>query len=308
MASENQKYLIVVAGPTAIGKTALAIKLAQHFTTEIISADSRQFYKELNIGVAKPSTDELAAAPHHCIGHIGIQQPYTAADFEREALQLLRSLYTKHNVVILVGGSGLFINALLNGLDDLPSDENTRLILNQRYESEGLLPLTTQLKELDEESYNAIDTNNPRRVIRALEICLVSGQKASVLKQNTTASRPFIPIKIALNTDRDKLYQRINKRVDAMMDEGLENEVKGLLAYCTLNALQTVGYKELFDYFNGNTSLAKAIDLVKQHTRNYAKRQITWFRKDTEYAWFEPTQLTDIIGHINKVLNTDNAG
>ncbi len=297
-----------MAGPTAIGKTALAIQLAQHYTTEIISADSRQFYRELNIGVAKPSTDEIAAAPHHYIGHIGIQQPYTAGDFEREALQLLNSLYTKHDIVILVGGSGLFINALLNGLDDLPSNDDIRQTLNQRYQNEGLIPLAQQLKELDEDSYTAIDMSNHRRVIRALEICITSGQKASVLRSNAATTRKFIPIKIALNTDRETLYHRINKRVEEMMAAGLEDEVKNLLPYRALNALQTVGYKELFDYFDGTTSLKQAIELIQQHTRNYAKRQLTWFRKDTEYTWFESTQLTDIIGHINKVLHTDNAG
>lgn len=297
-----------MAGPTAIGKTALAIQLAQHYTTEIISADSRQFYGELNIGVARPSIEELAAAPHHCIGHIAIQQHYTAGDFEREALQLLDSLYTKHNVVVLVGGSGLFINALLNGLDDLPSDEVIRQTLNQRCDNEGLVPLIQQLKELDEDCYNSIDTGNPRRVIRALEICLASGQKASVLRINAATTRKFTPIKIALNTDRKLLYSHINKRVEEMMAAGLENEVKKLLPYRALNALQTVGYKELFDYFDGNTSLAQAVDLIQQHTRNYAKRQLTWFRKDTEYAWFDPTQLTDIVGYIKTVLYTDNAG
>ena len=291
-----------MAGPTAIGKTALAIQLAQHYTTEIISADSRQFYRELNIGVAKPSTDELSAAPHHCIGHIGIQQHYTAGDFERETLQLLNSLYTKHDVVILVGGSGLFINALLNGLDDLPSDERIREELNLRYQNEGLELLAQQLRELDEECYNTMDTNNPRRVIRALEICLASGQKASALRNNASASRKFTPIKIALNTNRETLYQRINKRVDEMMAIGLEDEVKNLLPYKELNALQTVGYKELFDYFDGNTSLKQAIELIQQHTRNYAKRQLTWFRKDSDYTWFTPDDLKGVIDYIDSSI------
>lgn len=302
MTTEKPKYLIVVAGPTAIGKTALAIQLAQHYTAEIISADSRQFYNELNIGVAKPFPDELSAAPHHFIGHIGIQQHYTAGDFEREALELLDTLFAKHDVVVLVGGSGLFINALLNGLDDLPSDEVIRDTLNQRYQNEGLEPLLQQLKELDEESYASIDISNHRRVIRTLEICLASGQKASVLRSNATTTRNFIPIKIALNTDRETLYKRINKRVDAMMVAGLEEEVKNLLPFRTLNALQTVGYKELFEYFDNKTSLKQAVELIQQHTRNYAKRQLTWFRKDTEYTWFTPNDSQGVISYIDKSM------
>lgn len=302
MPQQKKPYLIVIAGPTAIGKTALAIQLAKEFSTEILSADSRQFYKELSIGVAKPTAKELAAAPHHFIGHISVQHPYTAAQYEKEALATLAQLFKNHNIAIVVGGSGLFINALLNGLDNLPQDESIRQTLNQRLQTEGLETLAQQLKTLDEESYNTVDTNNPRRVMRALEICLASGKKASQLRQNNNAEREFIPIKIALNIDREKLYQRINQRVDAMMAEGLENEVKNLLPHRLLNALQTVGYKELFDYFDDNATLPQAVELIKQHTRNYAKRQLTWFRKDDNYTWFEPTQLAEIIAHIRQQI------
>lgn len=295
MANAKNKYLIVVAGATAIGKTALAIQIAKHYSTEILSADSRQFYKELNIGVARPSVKELAAAPHHFISHISIHQHYTAADFERDGLDKLDTLLKKHNVVVLTGGSGLFINALLNGLDNLPSDDTIREELNQRYKTEGFSPLTTLLKQLDSETYNSIAIDNPRRVIRALEICLASGEKASTLKIQNTIPRNFTPIKIVLNTERKLLYNRINTRVDRMLEEGLIDEVKTLLPDKELNALQTVGYKELFDYFDESISLERAIELIKQHTRNYAKRQITWFKKDDSYKWFAPTQLEEVL-------------
>ncbi len=294
---KEKKYLIVVAGPTAIGKTALAIQVAKHYHTEILSADSRQFYKELNIGVAKPAKHELASVPHHFVGHISIHQNYTAADFERDAIEKLNSLYQQHNVVVLAGGSGLFINAVLNGLDNLPSDESIRELLNKRIKNEGITSLVEQLKQLDIVSYNSIDINNPHRVIRALEICLVSGKKASELKKQNTITRAFTPIKIVLNTDRGLLYERINTRVDVMLDAGLIDEAKGLLPYKHRNALQTVGYKELFDYYDGTIPLEKAIELIKQHTRNYAKRQITWFKKDKDYKWFNPSELEDVLDY-----------
>ncbi len=297
----GKKYLIVVAGPTAVGKTAAAIQIAKELGTEIISADSRQFYSELNIGVARPSEDELRTVKHHFIGHISITTPYTAADFEKDALAVLSQLFTSHNYVVVAGGSGLFINALLNGLDDLPSDEELREQLSRRLEAEGLEVLTEQLKQLDIESYSTIDINNPRRVIRALEICLASGKKASELRKNSTTQRDFTPIKIALNLDRELLYSRINQRVDLMMNTGLLKEVEGLLPHRSLNSLQTVGYKELFDYFDGKVSLNEAVELIKQHTRNYAKRQLTWFRKDTDYSWFEPTQTGGMLQHIKSV-------
>lgn len=297
----GKKYLIVVAGPTAVGKTAAAIQIARQLGTEIISADSRQFYSELDIGVARPSDEELQAVKHHFIGHISIHTPYTAADFEKDALTTLSQLFNAHNYVVVAGGSGLFINALLNGLDDLPSDEAVRQQLTQQFETEGLENLTEQLKQLDSESYSTIDINNPRRVIRALEICIVSGKKASELRINNTTQRNFTPIRIALNLNRELLYNRINQRVDIMMKEGLLKEVEGLLPYRGLNSLQTVGYKELFDYFDGKDQLTEAVELIKQHTRNYAKRQLTWFRKDTGYHWFEPTQIDEMLRYIESV-------
>lgn len=287
-----------MAGPTAVGKTATAIQIARQLGTEIISADSRQFYNELSIGVARPSKEELQAVKHHFIGHISIHTPYTAADFEKDALAVLTQLFSTHNYAVVAGGSGLFINALLNGLDDLPSDEALRQQLTTQFETEGLEGLAEQLKQLDIESYLTVDINNPRRVIRALEICIASGKKASELRIKNTTKRGFTPIKIALNLDRELLYNRINQRVDVMIKDGLLNEVEGLLPYHNLNSLQTVGYKELFDYFDGKTSLTEAVELIKQHTRNYAKRQLTWFRKDTAYHWFEPAQIDEMLQFI----------
>ncbi len=298
----RNKYLIVVAGATAIGKTAVAIQLAKHFSTEILSADSRQFYKELNIGVAKPSIQELTTVPHHFIGHISIQQHYTVAHYEKEALHILERLFQKKNVVVLAGGSGLFINAVLNGLDNLPANSTIRNELNKRLSNEGLPVLAQQLKQLDIECFNTIAVDNPRRVMRALEICLTSGEKASTLKTQNSTSRNFTPIKIVLNTDRELLYNKINHRVDAMLAAGLVDEVKQLLPYRELNALQTVGYKELFDYFDEAISLERATELIKQHTRNYAKRQITWFKKGDSYTWFEPTFFEDILHYCNSQI------
>lgn len=299
----NTQTLIVIAGPTAIGKTALAIQLAKIFDTEIISADSRQFYKELNIGVAKPSPDELASVPHHFIGHISIDTPYTVADYEKDVLVTLENLYKKRKVVILAGGSGLFIDAVVNGLDAMP-DKNleVRETLNNRLEQEGIDGLLTQLEKLDKPTFDTIDKSNPRRVIRALEICISSGKKASEFLQKQHVQRPFETIKIVLDTEREALYNKINQRVDVMMQQGLMAEAQSLISYQNLNALHTVGYKELFEYLEGKQTLEKAIELIKQHTRNYAKRQLTWFRKDSSYTWFSPSQTDEIVAHIQSKM------
>lgn len=294
----TNKYLVVIAGPTAVGKTAMAVQVANHFATEIISADSRQFYSELDIGVAKPSAVELSAVQHHFIGHIPVSQNYTAADFEKDATEKLAELYKSHSIVVLTGGSGLFIDAVLKGLDPLPVNTEIRAQLEEKLAREGLDNLTAQLKELDPESWNTVDLNNPRRVIRALEICL-SGEKPSEKRSGVQKQRDFTPVKIVLNTDRESLYNRINRRVDVMMQNGLLDEVKSLLPYRHLNALQTVGYQELFDYLDGTITLENAVELIKQHTRNYAKRQLTWFRKDKDHAWFEPDDLAAILQYIN---------
>lgn len=286
-------YLITVVGATAIGKTALSIKLAQHFNAEIISCDSRQFYKEMSIGTAVPSAEELAAAKHHFIKNRSIFNDYSVGQFEKDALKKIDELFLKNNVVIMVGGSGLYANAVLNGLDYFPEiAPEIRTELNKKLENEGLEVLQNQLKILDLESYNSIEIENPHRLIRALEICIGTGKTYSEFKNQPKAIRNFIPIKVGLTANREIMYARINKRVDIMMQEGLLEEVKKLHIYKNLNALQTVGYRELFDYFEEKYTLEFAIDEIKKNTRRFAKRQVTWNRKDTEIHWFnfeEPT-------------------
>lgn len=297
----NQKTLIVVVGPTAIGKTALAIELAKHYQTEIISADSRQFFREMSIGTAKPSEEELAAAPHHFINSHSVNQLFSTGDFEVEALALMDKLYTKHDVLVMVGGSGLYINAICNGLDDMPDiDLNIREKLNQQFTDQGIEPIRKQLAELDPEYFSKVDQSNPQRMIRGLEVVLSTGQKLSSFLTSNKKERPFNIIKIGLNTDREKLYNQINHRVDIMVQNGLVEEVKSLEAYKELNALKTVGYSEIFDYLDGKTDLPTAVDKIKQNTRRFAKRQLTWFRKDIETVWFEPGQNEEVIGFVNQ--------
>lgn len=298
------KYLITVIGATAIGKTALSIKLAQHFKTEIISCDSRQFYKEMNIGTAVPSKEELAAAKHHFIQNRSIFEDYSVGHFERDALQKLEELFAKSNTVIMVGGSGLYTNAVIDGLDYFPEvNPEIRIQLNQQLENGELKLLQTKLKELDIESYNTIEIENPHRLIRALEICIGTGKPYSAFKNKDKEKRNFIPIKIGLTADREIMYNRINKRVDLMLEEGLLEEAKKLYPHKNLNALQTVGYRELFNYFDGNCTLDFAIDEIKKNTRRFAKRQVTWNKKDTAIHWFdfeEPT--SEIIKKIEALI------
>ena len=285
--SNQKKHLIVIVGPTAIGKTAFSIKLAQLFHTEIISADSRQFYKEMSIGTAKPTSEELSQVPHHFIGTISIHDFYSAGKFEEDALAVIEEKFNTHDVLILVGGSGLYINAVCNGIDDIPSDENIKNALILQYTTKGLEPLLHQLKQLDETYYNQVDKSNPSRIIRALEVCLASSKPYSSFRENTKKQRPFNIVKIGLDGNRDDIYNNINQRVDNMMSEGLLEEAKTLYPYKHLNALQTVGYSELFNYFDEKISLEEAIQLIKQNTRRYAKRQLTWFKKDEDVKWFD---------------------
>ncbi|WP_461788355.1 tRNA (adenosine(37)-N6)-dimethylallyltransferase MiaA [Pedobacter sp.] len=290
------KTLIVVVGPTAIGKTALAIELAQHYQTEIISADSRQFFKEMSIGTAKPSVEELAAAPHHFIGSHSVNQFFSTGDFEVQALALMEQLFHQHNVLIMVGGSGLYINAVCNGLDDMPEiDLNIREQLNQQFATEGIDSIRKQLAELDPAYFEKVDQSNPQRMIRGLEVVLSTGQKLSSFLTSNKKQRPFNIVKIGLNTDRAQLYAQINHRVDKMVDLGLIDEVKSLLPYRELNALKTVGYSEIFDYLDGATDLTTAIDKIKQNTRRFAKRQLTWFKKDLDTVWFESGKNEEVI-------------
>jgi tRNA dimethylallyltransferase len=298
-----KKNLIVVVGPTAIGKTALAIDLAQYFSTEIISADSRQFFKEMDIGTAKPSIEELAAVPHHFVNSHSINTFFSTGDFENQALEKMEGLFSIHDQLIMVGGSGLYINAVCNGLDELPdTDLNIRAELKERFATEGIETIKQQLAAVDPEFYARVDQANPQRMIRGLEFFLSTGEKLSTYQTNSKKERPFNQIKIGLNTDRAKLYARINHRVDLMMAAGLLKEVESLLPYRHLNALNTVGYTELFDYLDGHVTLEQAVDAIKQNTRRFAKRQLTWFRKDVATIWFEPNDYPGILSYVESRL------
>ena len=282
------KTLIVIAGPTASGKTAAAIQLAQHYNTVIVSADSRQFFREISIGTAKPTEEELAAAPHHFINSHSITEPFSVGDFERECMQLLEELFKKHDVVILVGGSGLYIKAITEGFDELPTaDPDIRDRLNTELAANGIAALQERLKQVDPTYYTEVDINNPQRVIRALEVYEATGNPISSYRKSIVNKRPFHIIKFGLDMPRAKLYDRINQRVDMMVKDGLVEEVASLTPYRNYNALNTVGYSELFNYFDGKTDVDTAIAAIKQNTRRFAKRQLTWFRKDKELIWMD---------------------
>lgn len=299
----SSKILIVIEGPTAIGKTDLAIKVALHFKTEILSADSRQFYREMAIGTAKPSPSELAAVKHYFINSLSVTEDYSAGDFEAEGLKVLKDVFARKDQAVLVGGSGLFIKAITDGFDDLPkATPQTREQLNKICEEQGLEVLQERLKSLDPDYYQHADINNPQRVIRALEVCMSTGKPFSSFRLNIKPPRPFHTIKIGLNTSRDILYQRINQRVDTMLYSGLVDEVKRLLPYRHLNALNTVGYSEVFGYLDGELTLDQAAEAIKQNTRRFAKRQLTWFSKDPGIKWFEPNQYDEIIAYITAAL------
>lgn len=299
----NKKTLIAIVGPTAVGKTAMAISLASYFNTEIISADSRQFYKEMSIGTAKPDATELAAVPHHFVNSHGITQDYSAGDFEREALLKLAELFQQHDVVVMVGGSGLFVRALCEGLDDLPkAGAEVRERLNKELALLGLGAMKEKLKAIDPIYFETADVDNPQRVIRALEVFEATGQPMSSYHKKNMEARSFDILTIGLNMDRDKLYKRINLRVDQMMEAGLLEEVRALIPFRAKPALLTVGYAELFDYLDGNSSLDQAVDKIKQNSRRYAKRQITWFKKYGNTHWFQPTETPEIIDFIKLKL------
>lgn len=302
---DKPHYLLVVIGPTAIGKTALAIQLAQHFQCEILSCDSRQFFKEMTLGTAVPSQKELAAVPHHFIQHISIQDSYSVGDFERDAIAHLDRLFEQNNVQVLVGGSGLYVNAILEGLDEFPDiDPRIREELNQALEEKGLPYLQAQLKELDPVHYEKVALDNPQRVTRALEVSIGTGQPYSSFLAKKKVQRNFIPIVIGLEAPREIMYDRINKRVDLMLEGGLLEEVQALLPYQELNALQTVGYRELFRYFNGEGTLEEAIEEIKKNTRRFAKRQITWFKRTPNATWYPyQTDPKLIIAAITEQLN-----
>jgi len=284
--SQKKNKLIVIEGPTGVGKTAYAIEVAKALDTEIISADSRQFYKELNIGVARPSAEELAEVKHHFIAHIGITEYYSISKFESDVLALLENLFQMHESVVMAGGSGLYVNAVCQGIDELPDpDEQLREDIEKLYETQGIEALRAQLKILDPVFYNQIDLANHKRLKRAVEVCLQTGKPYSELRTNTKKERPFAIERIAINRDKDELYNRINLRVDAMIENGLIDEAKSLYPFKHLNALNTVGYKELFAHFDEKMSLEKAIDDIKIHSRRYAKRQLTWLRAQDGILW-----------------------
>ncbi len=294
------KYLITVIGPTAIGKTALAIELAQHFNCEIISADSRQFFKEMNIGTAVPSEEELAAAKHHFIQTQSIFEDYTVGDFEREAIAKLDELFITNDFAVMVGGSGLYIDAVLKGFDDFPDiDPKVREELIANYEAQGIEYLQHKLQRLDPVHYERVAKENPQRMMRALEVCIGSGRPYSSFLNIKKNSRGFTPIVIGLEADRELMYERINKRVNIMVASGLIEEALALYPHKKLNALQTVGYRELFSYFDGEITKDFAIEEIKKNTRRFAKRQITWFKRTEGATWFDfATPAPEIIKYI----------
>jgi tRNA dimethylallyltransferase len=299
----EKKYLIVIAGPTASGKTDTAIAVAKHFGTEIVSADSRQFYKEMNIGTAVPTPAQLALVKHHFVQHKSIHVNYDVAQFEKEGLALLANLFSKRQFVVLTGGSGLYIEALCNGLDNMPEiDPAIRSKLTSLLENEGLAALQRMLQKLDPLYYVEVDRDNPRRLQRALEVCLQTGKPYSYFRQRHTTPRSFETIWLALERDRTELINRINLRVESMMDMGLVQEARKLFPYRQLNALNTVGYKELFSYFDGAINIETAAEQIKINTRQYAKRQMTWFRKNKQYFWVHPNNETAILQHITENL------
>ena len=294
--SDKNKTLIVIAGPTASGKTAFAIKVAKALDTVILSADSRQFYKEMSIGTAAPTEDELSQAKHYFVHHISIEDKYDVADYERDAIQLLDELFKTHDTVVMTGGSGLFIDAVCNGIDAMPDVEpEIREKVEKLYHDEGLLGMQEVLQRLDSDYYAIVDQQNPRRLQRALEVCYQTGKPFSSFRSGNTVKRDFDIKKYAILWDRQQLIERIDKRVDMMMEQGLLNEAKALYPKRHLNALNTVGYKELFAYFNGQCALKEAVEQIKIHTRQYAKRQMTWLRKDTSYQWIMPEDLDKVI-------------
>jgi tRNA dimethylallyltransferase len=298
----KKKHLIVIGGPTASGKTALAIRLAQHFSTEIVSADSRQFYREMTIGTAKPTPEELAIVKHYFINNLSIHDNYSVGDFEQDTVTILDSIFEKNKYAIIVGGTGLYLKAVCEGLDVFPiTPLSIRSEFEALFEEKGIEYLQKMLQAVDCEYFMQVDIQNPNRLIRALSVWKTSGKPYSSFLTGNKTERGFTPIYICADMPRLQLYERINKRVDKMMAGGQLEEAQKLFPFKNLNALQTVGYAELFDYFEGKMTLLEAVDKIKQHTRNYAKRQVTWFRKDAHWQYFAPENISDILNYINSV-------
>ncbi|MFQ3368740.1 MAG: tRNA dimethylallyltransferase [Flavobacteriaceae bacterium] len=299
------KYLISIVGPTAIGKTSLAIQLAEKYSTEIISADSRQFYREMNIGTAKPSVSELNSAKHHLINNKSVVDNYSIGEFEQDAIKQISNIHSRSNIAVLVGGSGLYLDVINYGLDQIPKTEkNIRNSLNNDFESKGLIYLQNKLKKIDLITYNNIDLNNSRRIIRALEVTISSGKPYSSFLNKKKVDRDFKVIEIGINAERELVYQRINNRVDDMVNQGLINEVKKLIKYKHLNSLNTIGYKEIFRYLNGDISLEFAVNEIKKNSRRFAKRQITWFKSNNNIIWFNQNyKIDNIIKVIDELIS-----
>jgi len=292
----QRKYLLTLAGPTAVGKTQVAIEIAKHFNTEIINADSRQVYREMKIGTAVPTLGQLAAVPHYFIGSRSIQEYYNASMFEQDAIALLTRLFVGHDLVIMTGGSGMYMDAVCSGIDDFPAVNSLiREQLRSDFQQKGMEWLRSRIKESDPEYYEQVDLNNPKRLLKALEIITMTDRPYSSFLTRNKKEREFSIIPVGLNVERTVLYRNINQRVDSMIREGLVSEVEALFPFRHFNALNTVGYKEIFDHLDGKISLEEAIDLIKRHSRQYARRQITWFRKNSDIRWFAPEERMAII-------------
>ena len=304
------KFIISIVGPTGIGKTDLSLKLAANFKTEIISADSRQFFKEISIGTAAPSNEELALIPHHFIKHKSIADYYSVGHYEKEVLSCIEKLHKKYNILILSGGTGLYVKSVLEGLDDFPEvDPKIREKLNLELKTDGILALQKELKTSDPDSYEKIDLENSHRIIRVLEICRCTGKPYSQFLNKKKVKRSFTPISIGLIADREIIYERINKRVDQMLINGLIDEAKTVYKHYGVNALNTVGYKELFEYFAGNCSLDFAVEEIKKNSRRFAKRQLTWFRKNSKTTWYDyQTPFETILNQIEKKISNLSRG
>lgn len=299
--TEQKKTLIVLLGPTGVGKTNISLRLANLFHAPVVSSDSRQFFRELQIGTAAPTDEELKQAKHYFIGSHSIFDEYSAGQYEQDAISLLDTLFAENPIALLVGGSMMYIDAICNGMDDIPTvDADTRAYWTNQYNEKGLIFIQDKLKELDPEHYNEVDLNNYKRILHALEICTITGQTFSALRTGQKKQRNFNILKIGLNRPRPELYDRINRRVDVMMEQGLLEEAKQFYPYKELNTLNTVGYKELYAYMDGVWPLDFAISMIKQDSRHYAKRQLTWFNRDKEITWFHPDQEDDIIAFINQ--------
>ncbi len=306
MQISGKKKLIVLIGPTGVGKTELSLSLAEKYATCIISADSRQLYKDLVIGTAAPTAEQLKRVKHYLVGTLQLTDYYSAARYEEEAIALFKTLYQTHNVIVLTGGSMMYVDAICRGIDDIPTvDDETRRIMIHRYETEGLDTLCAELKLLDPEYYKIVDLKNPKRVVHALEICYMTGQTYTSFRTQQAKERPFEIIKIGLNRPREELYERINRRVDMMIEDGLVEEAQKVYPLRRLNSLNTVGYKEIFNYLDGEWTLPFAIDKIKQNSRIYSRKQMTWFKRDKDIHWFHPDETTDLFSYLDRLIKPE---